>query len=86
MIRSIRWRLVLAGAQALALALALSGMGLAVLFERHVERVAVADLQDRALALAAMVQPAGTRLRAPPDDPLYDQPFSGHYWQVELGE
>ena len=86
MIRSIRWRLVLAGALALALALALSGMGLAVLFERHVERVAVADLQDRALALAAMVQPAGTRLRAPPDDPLYDQPFSGHYWQVEMGE
>ncbi|WP_104492253.1 sensor histidine kinase [Paracoccus denitrificans] len=89
MIRSIRWRLVLAGALAIALALALSGMGLAVLFERHVERVAVADLQDRALALAAMVQPggaAGASLRAPPDDPLYDQPFSGHYWQLMLGD
>ncbi|MCJ1899524.1 MULTISPECIES: HAMP domain-containing sensor histidine kinase [Paracoccus] len=88
MIRSIRWRLVLAGGLAIALALALSGMGLAVLFERHVERVAVADLQARALALAAMVQPeaeTGARLRAPPDDPLYDQPFSGHYWQVMLG-
>lgn len=89
MMRSIRWRLVLAGGLAIALALALSGMGLAVLFERHVARVAAADLRDRALALAAMVEPqaqAGARLRAPPEDPLYDQPFSGHYWQVRLGD
>lgn len=89
MIRSIRWRLVLAGGLAIALTLALSGLGLAVLFERHVERVAAADLQDRALALAAMVEPdetSGASLRPPPEDPLYDQPFSGHYWQVTLGD
>ena len=86
MMRSIRWRLVLAGGLAIALALALSGMGLAVLFERHVARVAAADLRNRALALAAMVEPRGASLRAPPEDPLYDQPFSGHYWQVSLGE
>lgn len=89
MMRSIRWRLVLAGGLAIALALALSGMGLAVLFERHVARVAAADLRDRALALAAMVEPRGrdgASLRAPPEDPLYDQPFSGHYWQVSLGD
>jgi len=88
-IRSIRWRLVLAGALAIALALALSGFGLAILFERHVERVTIADLQARALALTAMVQPGGAsgpRLRESPEDPLYDQPFSGHYWQVELGD
>lgn len=86
MMRSIRWRLVLAGGLAIALALALSGMGLAVLFERHVARVAADDLRDRALALAAMVEPRGASLRAPPEDPLYDQPFSGHYWQVSLGD
>lgn len=89
MTRSIRWRLVLAGALAIAAALALSGMGLAMLFERHGERVAVADLRARALALAAMVEPqadGGARLRPPPEDPLYSQPFSGHYWQVTLGE
>lgn len=84
--RSIRWRLVLAGGLAIALALALSGMGLAVLFERHVARVTADDLRDRALALAAMVEPRGASLRAPPEDPLYDQPFSGHYWQVSLGD
>lgn len=89
MIRSIRWRLVLAAGLAIALALALSGLGLSVLFERHVERVAAADLQARALALVAMVEPgraAGPALRPPPEDPLYDQPFSGHYWQVMLGD
>jgi signal transduction histidine kinase len=89
MMRSIRWRLVAAGGLAIALALALSGMGLAVLFERYVARVAAADLHDRALALAAMVEPrgkSGARLRAPPEDPLYDQPFSGHYWQISLGD
>lgn len=86
MMRSIRWRLLLAGGLAIALALALSGMGLAVLFERHVARVAAADLKNRALALAAMVEPRGASLRAPPEDPLYDQPFSGHYWQVSLGD
>ena len=63
MIRSIRWRLVLAGGLAIALALALSGMGLAVLFERHVERVAVADLQARALALAAIIACTACALR-----------------------
>lgn len=86
--RSIRWRLVWVGALALSLALVLSGMGLAVLFERHVERVAVANLQGRALALAAMVEtrPDGSAfLRMAPIDPLYDQPLSGHYWQIRLG-
>jgi signal transduction histidine kinase len=86
--RSIRWRLMRVGALGLAGALALSGMGLAVLFERHVERVAVSDLQTRALALAAMVEtrPDGSAfLRVASIDPLYNQPFSGSYWQIVLG-
>ncbi|WP_347266636.1 HAMP domain-containing sensor histidine kinase [Paracoccus sp. (in: a-proteobacteria)] len=89
MIRSIRWRLLLAGAVAIALALALAGAGLAMLFERHVERVAVADLKTRALALAAMVDARdgpGAVLRATPVDPLYARPLSGHYWQIRLGD
>ncbi|MBP8930464.1 MAG: HAMP domain-containing histidine kinase [Paracoccus sp.] len=64
-------------------------MGLAVLFERHVERVAVADLQARALALAAMVEPGGADgpvIHTGPADPLYEQPFSGRYWQITLGQ
>lgn len=84
---SLRWRLVLAGGAAILVALGLSALGLALLFERHVERVAIADLDGRALALAAMVEPgpAGAVLRDTAPDPLYDQPFSGRYWQITLG-
>lgn len=84
---SLRWRLVLAGGAAILVALGLSALGLALLFERHVERVAIADLDGRALALAAMVEPgpAGAVLRDATPDPLYDQPFSGRYWQITLG-
>lgn len=86
--RSLRWRLILTGGAAILLALGLAALGLALLFERHVERVAVAGLQARALSLAAMVEPGGAggvALRAGPADPLYDRPFSGHYWQIDLG-
>lgn len=85
--QSLRWRLLLFGAVAVAAALALSAGGLTLLFERHVQRVAVADLDARALSVAAMVEPdaAGTPVFRPrAADPLYDRPFSGHYWQADL--
>lgn len=86
--RSLRGRLLLTGAATLAASLGLAALGLDYLFERHVERVAVADLEARALAVAAMVEPrgaAGAAFRPSLVDPLYNRPFSGHYWQVELG-
>lgn len=86
---SLRLRLILAGAVAIVLALGLSTIGLSLLFARHVERVAVDDLQSRAMALASMVEispGAPPRLVDPPSDPLFRQPFSGHYWQVSLGD
>ena len=76
-----------AGAAAILGALLVASIGLAVLFDRHVERVAVADLAARALAVAAMVEPdapGGPAFRQGAGDPLYDQPFSGHYWQADL--
>ena len=84
---SIRWRLMAAGAAAIAAALLIAAFGLTFLFDRHVQRVAVADLAARALSVAAMVEPGapgGPAFRQAPGDPLYDQPFSGHYWYAEL--
>lgn len=89
MTRSLRWRLVLAGAAAILCALALAAMGLNVLFARHAERLAVADLEARALTVAALVDTragATDSLRRGVPDPAYDLPLSGHYWQVELGD
>lgn len=87
-LRSLRWRLILAGGGAIVLALVLAALGLALLFERHVERVAVADLEARAMAVAALVEPqpdGPPAFRKVASDPLYEQPFSGHYWQIGLG-
>ncbi|MBL8562265.1 MAG: HAMP domain-containing histidine kinase, partial [Gemmobacter sp.] len=84
---SIRWRLMAAGAAAIAGALLIAAFGLTFLFDRHVQRVAVADLAARALSVVAMVEPdtpGGPSFRQAPGDPLYEQPFSGHYWQAEL--
>lgn len=86
-LRSLRWRLLVIGAAAILLAIVAAGTGLALLFDRHVERVAVADLEGRALAIAARVDPRNPAdLREDRGDPQYQQPFSGHYWQISLGE
>lgn len=87
--RSLHSRLTVAGALAILTAVTLAAAGLSVLFGRHVERVAAADLQARLFAIAAMVETEGSArpvLREVTVDPLYDLPFSGHYWQVALGE
>ncbi|MDQ1899478.1 HAMP domain-containing sensor histidine kinase [Paracoccus sp. WLY502] len=87
--RSLRLRLLVVGAFAIIATLGGAALGLALLFERHVERVAVSDLEARALTLAGIVEHDANgvpRLAAPPADRLYRQPFSGHYWQVALGD
>ena len=86
---SLRWRLLLAGGAAILISLVLGFAGLTALFDRHVQRVAVANLEARAATLAAMVEPVRDGppiLRQAPRDPIYDQPFSGHYWQLRLGD
>lgn len=86
--RSLRLRLGIVGGLAILAALALSVVGLRVLFDRHVQRVAVADLEARSYSVAAMIEltGSGAAFRRAPVDPLYEQPFSGHYWQLELGK
>lgn len=86
---SLRLRLFLAGAVAVGAVLALAAIGLSLLFDRHVERVAIADLDARAMALVAMVDPEapdGANLNRPGADPQYGLPLSGHYWQIWIGD
>jgi hypothetical protein len=81
---SLRLRLFLAGAAAVAVTLAVAALGLALLFERHVERRAIAELSARLDQLAAGLDSGGDGavLTRPPTDPRYERPLSGAYWQV----
>lgn len=83
--RSLRLRLLLAGAVSTAVALGLAGYGLAVLFERHVERRIDAELAVHLNQLTAHLEPSASgkiALSAPPADPRFDVPLSGLYWQI----
>ncbi len=86
---SLRLRFVLVGGLAVVAAPSIAAVGLALLFERHVERRAVAEMSADLDQLAAgLERNADGQLekRAPPADPRYRQPLSGHYWHVETGE
>jgi signal transduction histidine kinase len=83
--RSLRLRLLLAGAISTAIALTLAGYGLTVLFERHVERRIDAELAVHLNQLTAHLEPSETgsvKLSTPPADPRFDAPLSGLYWQI----
>lgn len=83
--RSLRLRLLFAGAISTGIALTLAGYGLAVLFERHVERRVDAELVVYLNQITAHLEPAeGGRLKlsAPPADPRFEVPLSGLYWQI----
>ena len=83
---SLRLRLLVAGGITLAIALAVAGFGLEILFERHVQRRAVTELETdiRQLLAGLQVDPGGTiTLNRTPADQRYDQPLSGLYWQIK---
>lgn len=85
MTRSVRLRFALVG---LATALlAVVGLGAAVqgLFERHVEREMLAELDAdlRFLARSIVVEDGAATLQvAPLPDPRFQEPLSGLYWQI----
>lgn len=82
---SLRLRFLLAGAAALAATLAVAALGLSLLFDRHVARIAVADLSAELDHLAAGLTsgPDGLVVARSPSDPRYARPLSGSYWQIE---
>ncbi len=82
---SLRLRLIAGGAAAILIALSVAGFGLTVLFERHVTRSVVDDLDVHLKQLLAGIDvDAEGRLVVPrpPADPRFSDPLSGLYWQV----
>lgn len=86
---SLRLRLLFAGAVSIVAALALSGFGLTVLFERHVERRAEAELAVYLNQVVVGVDrdaDGDIVMSQAPADPRFAKPLSGLYWQVQVGE
>ncbi|MCC2096163.1 MAG: HAMP domain-containing histidine kinase [Hyphomicrobiales bacterium] len=85
---SLRNRLLLTAAAAMIVALTLAGLAITALFDRHVQRRAIAEMQSHqrillsAMELDATGKPALTQQ---PSDPLFDKAYSGLYWQVSRG-
>lgn len=83
--RSLRLRLWASAIVSIVLALAVSGLGLAILFEHHLERRADTDLSFELTRLIAATRfgPGGALSVAPLSDSRFEIPASGYYWQVE---
>ncbi len=82
---SLRLRLLAAGGASILLALALAGFGLVLLFERHVERRVVLELEAHLRQLVDGLERGGDgslRLARPPAEPRFQEPLSGLYWQI----
>ncbi|WP_026381383.1 sensor histidine kinase [Afifella pfennigii] len=83
--RSLRLRLILAGALAISVSLALAALGLSALFAAHVERRAVAELSvhlDQVLSGLERGPQGSLVLAQMPADPRFSRPFGGLYWQI----
>jgi signal transduction histidine kinase len=82
---SLRLRLFAAGAVSILLALTVAAAGLMLLFERHVERRVVQELESdlRQLAGGLALDPAGAlEVGRSPAEPRFQEPLSGLYWQI----
>jgi signal transduction histidine kinase len=82
---SLRLRLVAGGIMAILVALSIAGAGLTVLFERHLSRTMVDDLDVHLKQLIAGLdidQQGNLVVTRAPTDPRFAEPLSGLYWQV----
>jgi signal transduction histidine kinase len=82
---SLRLRLLAAGAASIIFALVLAGLGLLLLFERHVERRMAAELGSHLNQLVSSLARTGAGMLdigVPPAEPRFLQPLSGLYWQM----
>ncbi|MBB4631028.1 ATP-binding protein [Sphingosinicella soli] len=88
-LRSLRLRLLASAGAAIFLALGVAGLGLDLLFERHIERREALSMEDKAHELLAALRfDAGGKplVDPPPSDNRFLQPASGLYWQVSAAD
>ncbi len=86
---SLRLRLLFLGTVSVWLALGLAVLGLTELFERHVERRAMAELDTHLGQIIAGLEGGSDDpliLARAPADPRFAKPLSGLYWQVTPAE
>jgi len=86
--RSLQLRLLTAGLAAMLVAVAAAAFALTLLFERHVERRALAEAGAHLRGMIASATLGGDGvfvIGAPPADPLFEQAYSGLYWQAQSG-
>jgi signal transduction histidine kinase len=84
---SLKRRLLAAGASSIILALVIAGVGLLLLFERHVERRMTSELQTHLHQIVSGIDRAadGTlQVIRTPAEPRFLEPLSGLYWQVMI--
>ncbi len=82
---SLKTRLLTTGSIILILALGLTGLGLTILFERHVERRVSLELNTYIIQIASRLSftSAGLpRLDGKLADPRFEKIYSGLYWQI----
>ena len=82
---SLRLRLVAGGACAIIVALVIAGVGLTLLFERHVTRALAENLDVQLKQIIATIDLDAQNkivLSRTPTDPRFSDPLSGLYWQV----
>jgi signal transduction histidine kinase len=86
---SLRLRLLLASAISILGAVLLSAVGLALLFQHHVERRVDAELAtylDQVVANLGRSAEGALVLRRRPADPRFAEPLSGLYWELSTGD
>ena len=84
-IRSLRLRLLAGAAIAILVSMAVAWSVMTVLFQRHLERREIQELDRQAVPLIAGLQvDAKGRLSvtAQPSDPRFTRPSSGLYWLI----
>ncbi len=82
---SLKLRLFFAAALAISASLLIAGLSFYLIFQRYVERVALNELDNHFVQLAASIRIDNTgkiRARTTLSDPRFQKPYGGLYWQI----